>query len=192
QIGVLDQRAADTDSLALPAGQLVRALVGHVIETDAGEQPERLVDVGLWKIPHEALPEADIAQSSAQHVLHHTQSLDQRVFLEDHSHAPARAAQFAVAEHRDLDVIEPHCAGGRLDQPVDAAYDSRFSSARRPDERHDLAVGQVEIHALQRQIARAVALRQTPDPKHSPRSLTTADRLFAYLQVYLTPFATSI
>ena len=136
------------NSLALPAGQLVRALVGHVIETAAGEQPERLIDVGLREFPHEAWPEADVAQPSAQHVLHHAEPLDQRVFLEDHSHTPARAAQLAAAELRDLGIIESHRTGGRLDQPVDATNDSRFSSARWSDQRRDLAVEDVQVDAL--------------------------------------------
>ena len=71
KLRILDQRPADADALALAAGQFIGALVGHVVEADAREQPERLVDVGLRKFPHEASPEADIAQPPAQHVLHH-------------------------------------------------------------------------------------------------------------------------
>ena len=50
KLGVLDQRPADADALALAAGQFVGALVGHVIEADAREQAECLVDVGLREI----------------------------------------------------------------------------------------------------------------------------------------------
>ena len=100
------ERAADADPLALPAGQLVGALVGHVIKADALEQPECLVDVGLRKAAQPALPEADIAEPAGEHVLHHREALDQRVFLEDHAHAPAHAAQVRAAELDDVDVIE--------------------------------------------------------------------------------------
>ena len=85
-----------------------------MIEPDAGEQLERLVDIAPWKLPRKALPEADITQPSAQHVFHHGKPLDQRVFLEDHSHAPARAAQFAAAERRDFSAVEDHRPAGRL------------------------------------------------------------------------------
>ena len=83
-----------------PPDKFIGALVGHVVEADAREQAERLVDVGLRKAPQPALPEADIAEPAAQHVLHHGEPLDQRVFLEDHAHAPAHAAQFARCRAR--------------------------------------------------------------------------------------------
>ena len=178
QIRVLDQRPADADPLSLAARQLVGALVGHVIEADARQQPEGLVDVGLRKFSHKTLPEADITQPSAEHVLHHGETLDQRVFLEDHAHAPARAAQFAAAERRDLDVIEHDRAGGRLYQAVDAADDGRFAGARRTDQRHHLAVGYVEVEALECQVAGPVTLRQPLDPKHARHPRPSADRLF--------------
>ena len=167
QFRILDQRPADADALALAAGQFVGALVGHVVEADARQQAERLVDVGLRKLAQPALPEPDIAEPAAQHVLHHAQPLDQRVFLEDHAHAPPRAAQLAAAERGELGVVERDRAGGRLDQPVDAADDGRFAGARGPDQRHHLAVGHVEVDALERQVAGPVALHQTLDPKHA-------------------------
>ena len=49
--------------------------------------------------------------------------------LENHSHAPTRAAQFAAAERRDLRAVEHNRAGSRLNQAVDAANDSRFAGA---------------------------------------------------------------
>ena len=69
----------------------------------------------------------------------------------------------------DLGVVERDGAGGRLDQPVDAADDGRFAGARRPDQRHHLAVRHVEVDALERQIAGAIALGQPLDTQHSPR-----------------------
>jgi hypothetical protein len=129
EVGILDQRPADADALALAAGQRVGAFVRHVVETDARQQPERLVDIGLRETPEPAPPEADIAEPAGEHVLHHGEPLDQGVFLEDHSHAPARAPQFAAPEPGDHGVVEGDGSGGRLHQPVDAADDGRFSGA---------------------------------------------------------------
>jgi len=98
QFRILDKRPADADALALSAGQLIGALVGHVIEPDPRQQPECFVNVGLRKFPEEALPEPDGAKPPAQHVLHHREPFDQCVFLEDHAHPLPRAAQLAAAE----------------------------------------------------------------------------------------------
>jgi hypothetical protein len=92
KVGVLNQRAADADSLALTAGQFVGALVGHVIETDPGQELECLVHIALWKFPHETLPKTDITKSAAQHIFLDGEPFDQGVFLENHSHPPACAA----------------------------------------------------------------------------------------------------
>jgi hypothetical protein len=98
---------------------LVGALVGHLIQTDATQEPKRFVDIGLGKFSHEALPEADIAQSSAQHVLHYRKPLHQRVFLKNHSHAPARPRQLVAAQRGNFDIVERDRAACRLHQPID-------------------------------------------------------------------------
>ena len=81
-------------------------LFGHVIEADALEQTERLVDVGLRKAPQPALPETDIAKPPGEDIFHHGEPLHQRIFLEDHAHAAAGAPQFAAAERDDIDIVE--------------------------------------------------------------------------------------
>src|SRR5262249_7354362 len=160
-----------------------------MIETDPREQLECLVNVALRKFPQETLPEADIAEPTAQYVFHHSKPLDQRVFLEDHSHSTARAAQFVAAERSDIGTVEADSTVGRLYQPIDAANEGRFAGARGTDQRHNLTVSDVEVYALEREIAWAVALRQPPDLKHPFRIRSAAQ---SYLQVYLTPLAASI
>ena len=166
QFGILDERAADPDALTLSAGKLVSALVGHVIETDALEQPEGFIDVGLRKAAQPALPESDIAEPAGENVFHHRQPLDQRIFLEDHAHPAASAPQFAAAELHDVDAVEFDRSRGRLDQPVDAADHRRFARAGRADQRHHLPIGHIDVDALEREIARAIALGQTFDAQH--------------------------
>ena len=54
---VLLQRAGDSDTLALAAGERVGPLVDMLAQADAIEQAERLVDVGLREAPQERAPE---------------------------------------------------------------------------------------------------------------------------------------
>src|SRR3546814_7977114 len=81
-------------------------LVHHVVEADAAEQAESLIDVRLRELAEPAPPEADVAEAPGEHVLHHREALDQRVLLEDHAHAPARPPQGAGAERRQLQVTQ--------------------------------------------------------------------------------------
>ena len=92
-----------------------------------------------------------------------------------------------AAEPGDLGVVERDGAGGRLDQPVDAADDGRFAGARGADQRHHLAVRHVEIDALEREIAGAIALGQPLDTQHAAPPSGEF-----YLQLYFTPLAASI
>src|SRR6202030_2900035 len=126
---VLDQRPADADALALPSGKLIGALVRHLLEADAREQPECLVDISLWEAPEPALPKTDVAEPAAEHVLHHSEPLDQRELLKDHPQAAASTPQFAAAQVSDLRFVENDCPGGRLNKAVDAANQRRFSRA---------------------------------------------------------------
>src|SRR3546814_7553257 len=71
QLRALRQSAADADPLPLAAGKLVGPLVHHVVEADAAEQAESLIDVRLRELAEPAPPEADVAEAPGEHVLHH-------------------------------------------------------------------------------------------------------------------------
>jgi hypothetical protein len=138
QVGVLLQGAGDADTLALTAGQGVGALVHMVGQPDTVEQPVGVLDRLRGELAEEAAPESDIAEPPREHVLHHGEAFHQGVFLEDHADPPPGPAQSAAAQAGDLHVAQEHGAGGRLDQPVDAADQRGLSGAGRPDQANDL------------------------------------------------------
>ena len=166
QCGILDQGAADADALALPAGQFVRALVGHMSKAHAVQKAEGFVDVRLRKPAQKAAPEPDIAQAAGQHVFHHGQALDQRVFLKDHAHAAAFAAQRARGQAGQFHIAQIDLARGRFDQPVDAADQGGFTGARRADQGQNLTLRDVQIDRLQGLIAGLVRLHKLLKPQH--------------------------
>src|SRR3546814_10323810 len=63
QLRALRQSAADADTLPLAAGKLVGPLVHHVVEADAAEQAESLIDVRLRELAEPAPPDADVART---------------------------------------------------------------------------------------------------------------------------------
>src|SRR3546814_6917309 len=77
QLRALRQSAADADPLPLAAGKLVGPLVHHVVEADAAEQAESLIDVRLRALAEPDPPEADVAEAPGEHVLYHRESTDQ-------------------------------------------------------------------------------------------------------------------
>src|SRR3981081_1187572 len=58
----LEHTAATARHPAPPSGKLIGALAPHVLEADAREQPECLVDISLWEPPEPALPKSDVAE----------------------------------------------------------------------------------------------------------------------------------
>ena len=137
-----------------------------MIESDAFEQVKGLVDIRLRELAQKAAPEADIAEASGQHVLHHAETLDQRVLLEDHAHASARAAQFRGSEVRQLDITEENLAAGRFDEPIDAANQRALAGTGRTDQRHDLALGYFQVDVGEREVSRLVTFFQVFDAQH--------------------------
>src|SRR3546814_21033076 len=112
-------------------------LVHHVVEADAAEQAESLIDVRLRELAEPAPPEADIAEAPGEHILHHREALDQRVLLEDHDHAPARPPQGAGPERRHFNVDTDNLALARLDKAVDSADQRGLHGPRWADEGPD-------------------------------------------------------
>jgi hypothetical protein len=86
--GILNEGAADADTLALTAGEFISALVGHMGKAHAIQKTKGFVE-------QKTAPESDIAKAAGQNVFHDGQAFDQRVFLKDHAHAATFAAQRA-------------------------------------------------------------------------------------------------
>ena len=163
---VLHQGPANAHPLALAAGQLIGPLIDHMIQADALQQTKYFVDIGLGKLAEIAAPEPDISQAAGEHVFHHRQALDQGVFLEDHAHAPPGLAKRARAQAGQLQIVQKNRPRGRLDQPVDAADERRFTGAGRADQRHHLAIGHLQIDVLEGKVTGLVSLGQADKPQH--------------------------
>src|SRR5690606_26137507 len=118
---VLQQCAGYPDALALPAGELVSALVELLEDADAFEELVRVVDGGLREAPEPGAPEADVAELAGEDVLHDGQAVDEGVLLEDHPDAAARPPERAATESRNLYAVHLHAARRRFDEAVDAA-----------------------------------------------------------------------
>jgi hypothetical protein len=86
-----------------------------------------------WRCPPDSSP--------GQHVFHHGQAFNQRVFLKDHPHLAPRLAQGGCAQFGQVSVIQKNRAAGRFNQPVDAADQGGFARTRWPDQRQNLAFG---------------------------------------------------
>ena len=73
-------------------------------------------------------------------VAQHREVRQQREVLEHHAHAvPADLDQLAVGDLAEIPALEAHLAGGRLDQPREAADQRRLARAGQPHDHEDLA-----------------------------------------------------
>ena len=63
-------------------------------------------------------------------------------------------------------VADPHLAGGRGHEAVEAAQQGGFPRPARPDEGHELARRDVEIDAVQRARAARIVLAEPADADH--------------------------
>jgi hypothetical protein len=158
QIGVLHQGAGDADTLALAAGELVGALVRERAEPDRIEQLKRAVNVLGIEPAQPGSPYCDVAEAAGQHVLDHRQAFHQIIFLEHHADTAADPAQLASVELRDVLAEEQDLAGGRIDQPVDAADQRGFTGTGRTNDRGHAAALDRQRDVLQHRLTRAVFL----------------------------------
>ena len=93
-----------------------------------------LVDLGL----------VDLGQLQREaHVLAHGHVRVERVVLEDHR--DVAVLRRAVVDHLAADL---QLAAGDVLEPGDHPQRRRLAAARRPDQDHELAVGDVEVHVL--------------------------------------------
>ena len=125
--GAERERAGDADSLALAARELVRVAVREArVEADHVEQladPDAPVLARADPVHDQRLAD-DVADRHAR--------VERRVrVLEDDLHLAPHLAELLAAELRQLDALEPHRAGGRLQQLEHAVAGGRL--ARSPD-----------------------------------------------------------
>ncbi|MDF2808962.1 MAG: hypothetical protein K0S43_3908 [Cellulosimicrobium sp.] len=147
RLRVAHDRATHRDALALAAGEVrglavqVLAQVEHV--GGALDLPADLLLVVL------ALGEPERERD----VLGHREVRVERVVLEHHREV-ALARRLLV----DARAVDVELAGRDVLEPDDHAQDRRLPRAGRPDEDDELAVGDVEVHAVHREEPVAVAL----------------------------------
>jgi hypothetical protein len=145
-LGLAHDGPAHRHALALAARELARAALQQ------GLQPQ---DLGRGRHPALDLGQRQALQlERGTQVLRHRHVRVQRVVLEHHR-------DVAVLGRRvgDLARTQPHLAGIHRLQAADHAQPSGFAAARRPDQGHELAVGDLQAQAVQYR-CRAKALVQ--------------------------------
>jgi hypothetical protein len=150
-----DDGAGDRDALLLSAGELARGVVLAAGEADGVQRRER-ASASL------AGRHATVHQRKL-HVLERARSPEQVEALEDEPDVVATEQRELVEiELGDLDPAKEVRAGGRAIEAADDVHARRLAGAARADDRHELAVGDRERHAVERAdlgVARAVDLR---------------------------------
>ena len=138
-VGAHGEAARERDALALTTGKLMRAALGQRFEPDHGERPVHAAHALLLGDPAHTQRERD--------VLRDVHVRPQRIGLEHHADVPLlrRQRPTGAADHG---VAELHDAAvGHLEarhQPQQRG----LAAAGRPEQREELAVGDVEAHAL--------------------------------------------
>ena len=144
-------RAPHRHPLALPARERARAALEQVLEP---EQLRDLVDALVDHVlRHLAHPQA-VAE-----VPRHGHVRVERVVLEDH-----RDVAVARREVRHFPVADEERPGGDLLEPGHHPQKRRFPAARRPDEHHELAGGDLEIDVIHRMDVSRVDLVDALEP----------------------------
>src|SRR5205807_2043413 len=132
---------------ALPAGEFMR-IAPHVvgIEPDGFEQFDDPV-LELAPAFREVMDDQRFADDRADGHARVERSVG---ILEDDLHVAAQRAQRAAGQGGDVLAVEPDLAGGRLDQPQDAAPGGRFAATRFADEAQGLAGIDLEARPIDR------------------------------------------
>ncbi len=134
--GLADDRPAERDALALAARQLTGLLVEVLEPEDPGGVTDALVDLRLRDLP-ELQPEG--------HVVAHAHVRIQGVALEDHR-------DVAILRRHVVDdaIADPERPVGDLLEPGDHPEAGCLAAARRSDEHHELAIGDLEVEIVDR------------------------------------------
>ena len=141
-VGVERQRAGDADALALPAGELLRVLVGRLgAQPDEVEQPAHphVAVLAVLVQPLVAAPRLgdDVARRHA--------GVQRRVgILEHHLHAAAELQQLLAAQAERVDAVEAHGARVGALQHQQCPCQRGLSAAGLADQAERLTARQVE------------------------------------------------
>ena len=153
-VGLGRERAGDRDALAHAARELVGRVVGELGEPDDAEQ--LLHPLARWalRMPTHSSPNATFSRDRAPRV--------EAVGLEHHA---------AVGPGTDDRlVVDLDRARGRHVEPGDDVEQRRLPAAGRPDQAHELPVGDLEVHVVDREHR---VLCGTPSPASVTSSFTT-------------------
>ena len=156
QVRLLLQRARDADALALAAGKRIGALVDMLGQARRDRAAAKaLVDIGLRKAPRRT--SARTARSRAGPDSTFSITVSRSTSANSWKIMPMRRRALRKLPRATAPVssrsLQKNPAGGRLDQPVDAADQRRFAGARRADQADDLAGRHREGDAAQRHVA---------------------------------------
>ena len=157
-VGPEDERARQRHPLLLAARKLARQALAQMLEAD---QPQGLGDAAARS------PSLDLAHLQPEgDVLRHRQMREERVALEHQA-----GVALPRRQRRDVALAQPHVPAGRLDEARDDAQRRRLAAAGRPQQHHELAVGDVERDVAHRMDV-AVALGDAIDLEAVPCALT--------------------
>jgi hypothetical protein len=138
-LGFAHDGAPDRDALALAARQRLGPALEQVADLkDLGRAPHPLRDLGTRR-PGQLEREA--------HVLGHRHVRVQRIALEHHGDAAPGRLDVVADPSADF-----HRAGTDVFQAGDDAQQGRLAAARGTDQHHELAVGNVQVDALDDQV----------------------------------------
>src|SRR5712664_3850510 len=143
-LGVLGQRPGERDPLLLAAGEGVGSDVGLLCDLQPLETLPREVLVLFREGRHIGPPPFLVAKAAGQYVADHGRAAYQVELLKDHRHAPACVAEPGTPHRRDVLTADQDSPGGGLDQPVEAPEKSRLARPAGPDDRDEVASGDVE------------------------------------------------
>ena len=149
-LGLDRERAGDADALLLATRELVREARLAPLEADEIEHLHRPLVTLLTRLPLHLERKGDVFQ--------HRQVGHQPEVLEHHAHlAAANVDELRLRRLEQVRAVEQHLAGGRLDEPRQAAHDRRFARARKPHDDEDLALADVEADVARRRDVAALA-----------------------------------
>ncbi len=136
------QRAGEAGALLHAAGELRGIMLVPALQPDRLDGGERLVAPPVRRHALDFQAVFDVLQDGAVG--------EQRELLEHHAEAgAAQLHQVALGQRGDVGIVDEDAAGGRLDQPVDAAQAGRLARARQAHDDEDLALVDIEADILQ-------------------------------------------
>src|SRR5207253_10208943 len=159
RLRLADDRAPHRDALPLPARQLGRPALQHLVEAEnACDLLDSPALLRLRDLSH-AEPEDEVLVHGLVRV--------ERVVLEDH-----RDVALARGQVVDDAIADPDLAVGDLLEPGDHPERRRLAAPRRADEDDELALRDLEVEIVDRQRAAAVLLRNVAEPDRGHQLLT--------------------